>query len=212
MRKKTVLAVVVILGGLLLGFAALLTTNMGTAVIGRVLVEQARTHLDAALTFQELRGNPLRGYTIENLGLFKEGVPLVRMQQGFVKVRLMPLLKKSFELDRIELRDFHVFPQELAPLVELLKDLPPELLRPLGGTYLELLQQGDTFSLGGKLQYGTLPLEGEGVFRVIHSPQRGMERIEIRRGEISLGAGGGGLRSRGASLSSLRSPGGAADN
>ena len=190
MRKKTVLVVAVILGGLLLGFGALLTTNMGTAFIGKILVEQARTHLDAALTFQGLRGNPLRGYTIENLGLFKEGVPLVRIRQGFVKVNLMPLLKKSFELDRIELRDFQVFPQELAPLVEPLRDLPPELLRPLGGTYLELLQQGDTFSLGGKLQYGTLPLEGEGVFRVTHSPQRGMERVEMQRGEVTLGVGG----------------------
>jgi hypothetical protein len=191
MRKKTVLVVAVILGGLLLGFGALLTTNMGTAFIGRVLVEQARTHLDAALTFQGLRGNPLRGYTIENLGLFKEGVPLVRMRQGFVKVKLMPLLKKSFELDRIELRDFQVFPQELAPFVEPLRDLPPEFLRPVQGAHLELHQQGDTFSLMGQLQYGTLPLEGEGVFQVAHSPQgRGIERVEMLRAEINLAAGG----------------------
>eukprot|EP00831_Metopus_contortus_P051295 TRINITY_DN43059_c0_g1_i1.p2 TRINITY_DN43059_c0_g1~~TRINITY_DN43059_c0_g1_i1.p2 ORF type:complete len:126 (-),score=20.72 TRINITY_DN43059_c0_g1_i1:143-520(-) len=88
MRKKTVLVVAVILGGLLLGFGTLLTTNMGTAFIGKILVEQARTHLDAALTFQGLRGNPLRGYTIENLGLFKEGVPLVWIRQGLSLIHI----------------------------------------------------------------------------------------------------------------------------
>lgn len=191
MRKKIMLAMVIVVGGLLLGMGAFLTTNMGTAFIGKVLVEQARIHLDASLTFQELRGNPLRGYTMENLGLFKEGVPLVEVRQGFVKVGLRPLLRKSFELDRMELRDFHVFPERLASLLEPLRNLPPELLRPLEGSVLELHQQGDVFSLGGKLLYGTLPLEGDAVFRLEFSsaPGGGVDRIEMLRTEIDFGAG-----------------------
>ncbi|HPQ36015.1 MAG TPA: hypothetical protein PLW97_00015 [Synergistaceae bacterium] len=192
MRKKLVLGLIVVIAGLLLGAGAFLATNMGTAFIGKVLVEQAKTQLDASLTFQELKGNPLRGYTITNMGLLKEGKPLVRVQEGFIRVRLMPLLRKSFELDRLEIKDFQAFPRELAASLEALKNLPAEALRPLKGSLLEVEQQGDTFYLGGKLQYGALPLEGGGSFRIGFASGKGggIERLEMLRSSFSFGVGG----------------------
>ncbi len=176
-----------------MGGGAFLMTNMGTAFVGKVLVEQTRLHLGASLTFRDLRGNPLRGYTITDMGLLREGTPLVQVREGFVRVRLMPLLHKTFELDRLELRDFQAFPRELAESLEVLKDLPPEVLRPLKGSIFELRQEGDVFSLGGKLQYGSLPLEGEGAFRLglSQAKEGGVERVEMLRSRFSFGDAGG---------------------
>lgn len=102
-----------------LAVLAITTLDVGTGFIADKGARYIAQTYNVGVSIDRVAGNPVRGYTLDNLKLLRNGRPLLEAGQIFVDPSLLKLLRGITALDWVELTDIRSTIPDLVQLGEI---------------------------------------------------------------------------------------------